>query len=45
LISWPVDQQGIDLSGWWLHPRTVKLLHREFVKYLFSVLTTRLAAA
>lgn len=45
LIPYPVDQQGIDLSGWWLHPRTVRLLHREFVKYLFSVLTTRLAAA
>ena len=45
LISYPVDQQGIDLSGWWMHPRTVKLLHREFVKYLFSVMTTRLAAA
>jgi uncharacterized SAM-binding protein YcdF (DUF218 family) len=45
LIPYPVDQQGIDLSGWWLHPRTVKLLHREYVKYLFSVVTTRLAAA
>jgi uncharacterized SAM-binding protein YcdF (DUF218 family) len=45
LIAWPVDQQGIDLSGWWMHPRTVRLLHREFVKFLLSVVTTRLAAA
>jgi len=46
LIPYPVDQAGIDLSGWWEHPRTVRLLHREYVKYLFAVLlTTRLAAA
>jgi len=45
LIAYPVDQQGIDLSGWWLHPRTVGLLHREYVKFLASVVTTRLAAA
>lgn len=45
LVPYPVDQAGIDLSGWWEHPRTVKLLHREYVKFLFSVLMTRLAAA
>jgi uncharacterized SAM-binding protein YcdF (DUF218 family) len=45
LIAYPVDQAGIDLSGWWTHPRTVRLLHREYVKFLFSVVTTRLAAA
>jgi len=45
LIPYPVDQAGIDLSGWWEHPRTARLLHREYVKFLFSVLTTRLAAA
>ena len=43
LIAYPVDQSRIDLSGWWRRPRTVGLLHREYVKYLASLVTTRLA--
>ena len=43
LIAYPVDQSRIDLGGWWRHPRTVGLLHREYVKYLASLVTTRLA--
>ena len=43
LTAYPVDQSRIDLSGWWRHPRTVGLLHREYVKYLASLVTTRLA--
>ena len=43
LIAYPVDQSRIDLSCWWRHPRTVQLLHREYVKYLASLVTTRLA--
>jgi uncharacterized SAM-binding protein YcdF (DUF218 family) len=43
LIAYPVDQSRIDLGGWWQHPRTVQLLHREYVKYLASLVTTRLA--
>jgi uncharacterized SAM-binding protein YcdF (DUF218 family) len=43
LIPWPVDQDGIDLGGWWRRPRTVQLLHREYVKYLASLAMTRLA--
>ena len=43
LIAYPVDQSRIDLSGWWMHPRTVQLLHREYVKYLVSLVTTRLS--
>ena len=43
LIAYPVEQSRIDLSGWWMHPRTVQLLHREYVKYLASLVTTRLA--
>ena len=42
LLPYPVDQGGIDLSGWWRHPRTVLLLHREFDKYLASVAVTTL---
>ena len=40
LLSWPVDQDNIDLSGWWRHPQTVLMLHREYVKYLASLVTT-----
>ena len=43
LIAYPVDQSRIDLRGWWRHPRTVELLHREYVKYLASLVTMRLA--
>jgi len=43
LIAYPVDQSRIDLSGWWKHPRTMRLLHREYVKYLASLVITRLA--
>jgi uncharacterized SAM-binding protein YcdF (DUF218 family) len=45
LIPYPVDQTGIDLSGWWTHPHTVQLLHREYAKYLTSLVTTRLSHA
>ena len=41
LLAYPVDQGGIDLSGWWRHPATVQLLQREFFKYLASLVTTQ----
>ena len=37
---YPVDQSGIDLSGWWRHEGTVLLLSREYVKYLAALLVT-----
>lgn len=37
---YPVDEGGIDLSGWWRHRSTVLLLHREYVKYLASLVMT-----
>jgi len=43
LIAFPVDQSGIDLGSWWRRPRTIQLLHREYAKYLASLVTTRLA--
>lgn len=43
LVAYPVDQSRIDLGGWWRHPRTMGLLHREYVKYLATLVTTRLA--
>ena len=42
LTAYPVDQARIDLGGWWRHPRTVELLHREYVKYLASLVIIRL---
>lgn len=43
LIAYPVEQRRIPLGGWWMHPKTAQLLHREYVKYLASLVTTRLA--
>ena len=43
LIAYPVEQSRIPLAGWYLHPKTAQLLHREYVKYLASLVTTRLA--
>ena len=40
LTPYPVEQERIDLAGWWRHPRTTLLLHREYVKYLASFLAT-----
>ena len=42
LIAYPVDQSSVDLGTWWTHPRTAQLLHREYAKYLASLVTTRL---
>ena len=42
LIAYPVDQSRIGLGGWWRHPRTVGVLHREYAKYLATLVTTRL---
>ena len=43
LIAYPVDQSRINLGEWWKRPRTAQLLHREYFKYLGSLVTTRLA--
>ena len=43
LIAYPVDQSRVGLGDWWRHPRTAQLLHREYAKYLASLVTTRLA--
>ncbi|MES2472416.1 MAG: YdcF family protein [Pseudomonadota bacterium] len=43
LIAYPVDQSGVALGEWWKRPRTAQFLHREYFKYLASLVTTRLA--
>jgi uncharacterized SAM-binding protein YcdF (DUF218 family) len=37
LLPYPVDQENIDLAGWWRHTATAQLLHREYIKYLASL--------
>jgi uncharacterized SAM-binding protein YcdF (DUF218 family) len=44
-LSYPVEQGRVDLAGWWRHPRTILLLHREYVKYLASFVTINMARA
>lgn len=44
-VPYPVEQSRLDLADWWRHPRTIFLLHREFVKYLVSLITTSMARA
>ena len=43
LLPYPVEQERINLAGWWQHPRTIFLLHREYVKYLASYVATSMA--
>ena len=43
LLPYPVDEDDVDLARWWTSPKTVALLHREFVKYLASLASTSLA--
>ncbi len=43
LIAYPVEQNRVALDGWWRHPKTAQMLHREYVKYLASLVITRLA--
>lgn len=43
ITPWPVDQAGVDLGAWWQHGRTVAMLNREYIKFLVSTITTRLA--
>ena len=42
-MPYPVEQESINLADWWEHPRTIFLLHREYAKYLVSLVTTSMA--
>lgn len=41
LEAYPVEPDGLDLKAWWRHPHTWRLLQTEYVKYLASVILTR----
>lgn len=45
LLPYPVEEERLHLEDWWQHPRTIALLHREYVKYLVSLATTSMARA
>jgi uncharacterized SAM-binding protein YcdF (DUF218 family) len=45
LLPYPVEQERVDLGDWWRHPATIFLLHREYMKYLASLITTSMARA
>ena len=40
LVPYPVEQDSIDLADWWDHPNTASMLHREYTKYLASLIAT-----
>lgn len=42
LDPYPVDPVGIDLTQWWLHPHTIRVLQEEYAKYLGSLVLTRI---
>lgn len=45
LESYPVEPDGLDLKAWWRDPHAWRLLQTEYVKYLASVLLTRVLPA
>lgn len=44
ITPWPVDQHNIDLAGWWRHAHTAAMLNREYIKFLASLMITRVFA-
>ena len=44
LEPWPVPSQGVDMAQWWHNPRTILLLNSEYLKYLASLVMTRVGA-
>jgi uncharacterized SAM-binding protein YcdF (DUF218 family) len=41
LIPYPVEPEGVNFAHWWRDPRTVRLLHAEYAKFLLSVVLDR----
>ncbi|MBI3678196.1 MAG: YdcF family protein [Proteobacteria bacterium] len=42
LEPYPVEPDGIDLSGWWHDPHALRLLQSEYAKYLLSLVMNSL---
>jgi len=45
LVSYPVEPEGANWAHWWRNPRTVRLLHAEYAKYLASLVLDRFLPA
>jgi uncharacterized SAM-binding protein YcdF (DUF218 family) len=41
LIPYPVEPEGVNFAYWWRDPRTVRLLHAEYAKFLLSFVLDR----
>lgn len=41
LIPYPVEPEGVNFAHWWRDPRTVRLLHAEYAKFLLSFVLDR----
>ena len=37
LVPYPVEEAGVDVDEWWRDPRTLRVLHLEYAKYLASI--------
>lgn len=44
LLPYPVAEDNVDVSEWWSNPRTLRVLHMEYAKYLGSLFFTALAS-
>lgn len=42
LEPWPVEPDGVDPKTWWHDPHALRLLQTEYVKYLASLVLTRI---
>jgi uncharacterized SAM-binding protein YcdF (DUF218 family) len=45
LVAYPVEPEGANWAHWWRNPRTVRLLHAEYAKYLASLVLDRFLPA
>lgn len=42
IVPYPVDPSGMDLGAWWRHPHTLRTLNVEYVKFLASVVLSKI---
>ena len=44
LVPYPVAEENVDVGEWWSSPRTMRVLHVEYAKYLGSLFFAALAS-
>ena len=45
LVPYPVEEENVDIADWWSNPRTLRVLHVEYAKYLGSLFFNALASS